>query len=121
MRKYLLLLIFCLLLGLTACGKNSIVGEWEVDYLYSSGTKNDLKNLGLKDSDVKIVFEKNNQGTIKIKGHSEKYDFEWEKEKDILHLIIEEQDYYAKIKNGKIFYYYDENNLNSYIVLEKVE
>ena len=52
MRKYLLLLIFCLLLGLTACGKNSIVGEWEVDYLYSSGTKNDLKNLGIKDSDV---------------------------------------------------------------------
>lgn len=67
MKKYLLLLVCCVMLGLTGCSSRKIVGTWNVTYYVTNGEEVTLESLGTTDDTLveqTLVFFEDGTGTL---------------------------------------------------------
>ena len=94
MKKYLVLLVCCVMLALVGCGNKKFVGEWEVTSATMAGEEMPAEMLAAA---PKLVINKD--GTAETAGEK----FTWEADGDVITFFIDGKEYQkAELKDGKL-------------------
>lgn len=86
MKKYLVLLVCCVMLALVGCGNKKFVGEWEVSKVIVADVEMPLEGMDA-DEIPNIVINKD--GTAKVAGE----DFTWEADGDVITFFVEGEEF----------------------------
>ena len=115
MKKYLFLLVCCVMLALTGCSKMKIVGEWELTGFVVNGEEKTLQEMGYTEAKAeafKLVIEKDGTGNYAGLGIT------WKK--DGKNYVLSALGVEVKVEiEGKTMKFYDFPNDNSYTIYTK--
>lgn len=117
MKKYIILLICCVMIGLTGCSSKKLIGYWEVTKIYINGQKQNINDSFPVENSLmsKMIFESDGKGYVFGQ------EFYWKQEDDEIEIRIDGEYLEAELKGSKLKYYPEEKNKKTYVVFEKVE
>ena len=121
MKKYLLVLVCCVMLALVGCGKRKLVGTWEVAEYVVDGETVSVEDMGMTEetlAELTLVFNEDGTGSL-----GEFLPFTWSKDGKTITIT---QEYLGKTKETKVEkdgktlkFYADAEDTDNYTVYKK--